>query len=262
MTIAIQGRCEPAFAGVHEAFAANFAERGEVGAAVCVVVDGRTVVDLVGGWADEEGKRPWQPDTLVNYYSVGKAVVALLALQLVDAGVIGLDDPIASVWPEFGVAGKTSATIRHALCHRAGVDVTSLAGDALMVALGYFNPPGYSSRDVVNTVEWRSTQVPSTNGHGSATGVARLYAALLEPGRLLSPRSSPKRPPRSRRGTARCLPTTSPSASGSSRRSRLSGRVRVRDEPRHPTVAEHAQPRTDRRRLPIAVTGQSGSTPA
>lgn len=286
MTIAIQGRCEPAFAGVHEAFAANFAERGEVGAAVCVVIDGRTVVDLVGGWADEDGERPWQPDTLVNYYSVGKAVVALLALQLVDAGVIGLDDPIASIWPEFGVAGKTSATIRHALCHRAGVpairerltnddlwnwermtgalaatepwwepgtrhtyhtntyghlvgeiirrasgdmpgerlravaesidadlwcglpaleqqrcadviwapanslgdvDVASLAGDALMVALGYFNPPGYSSRDVVNTVEWRSTQVPSTNGHGSATGVARLYAALLEPGRLLSP---------------------------------------------------------------------------
>ena len=54
MTTAVQGRCEPAFATVREAFAANFAERGEVGAAVCVIVDGRTVVDLVGGWADEE----------------------------------------------------------------------------------------------------------------------------------------------------------------------------------------------------------------
>ncbi len=55
-----------------------------------------------------------------------------------------------------------------------------------MIALGYFNPPGYSSAGVVNSPEWRGAQVPSTNGHGSATGVARLYGALLEPGRLLS----------------------------------------------------------------------------
>ena len=39
---------------------------------------------------------------------------------------------------------------------------------------------------MVNTAEWRSAQVPSTNGHGTATGLARLYHALVEPGRLLS----------------------------------------------------------------------------
>ena len=53
--------------------------------------------------------------------------------------------------------------------------------------LGYFNPPGYSSMGVVNSSEWRSAQVPSTNAHGTATGVARFYSALLEPDRLLSP---------------------------------------------------------------------------
>ena len=47
--------------------------------------------------------------------------MALLALQLVDAGSIALDDPIAAVWPEFAAAGKEAATLRHALCHRAGV---------------------------------------------------------------------------------------------------------------------------------------------
>ena len=47
--------------------------------------------------------------------------MALLALQLVDAGVVALDDPIATVWPEFAAAGKEGATFRHALCHRAGV---------------------------------------------------------------------------------------------------------------------------------------------
>ena len=286
MNIPIDGHCDAAFSAVGDAFAGNFAERGEVGAAVTVIVDGHVVVELTGGWADADGVRPWQASTLVNFYSVGKAFIALLVLQLVDAGLIGLDDPIASVWPEFGVAGKQAATIRHALCHRAGVpairepltnddlwnwermttalaateawwepgtrhayhtntyghllgeivrrttgdmpgtrlrgladplgadvhwgvaddeqhrcadviwapanelpdvDFATLSGEPLMLALGYFNPPGYSSRGVVNTAPWRRAQVPSTNGHGSATGVARVYAALLEPGRLLSP---------------------------------------------------------------------------
>ncbi len=55
-----------------------------------------------------------------------------------------------------------------------------------MEMLSYFNPPGYSSMGVVNSSEWRGAEVPSTNGHGTAAGVARLYAALLEPGRLVS----------------------------------------------------------------------------
>ena len=41
----ISGSCIDAFGAVREAFAANFAERGEVGGAVCVIVDGQ-VVDL------------------------------------------------------------------------------------------------------------------------------------------------------------------------------------------------------------------------
>ncbi|HQZ36945.1 MAG TPA: serine hydrolase domain-containing protein, partial [Ilumatobacteraceae bacterium] len=101
MQIPIGGHCDERFSAVRTAFADNFADRGEVGAAVCVVIDGEQVVDLVGGWADEARTREWQHDTLVDFYSVGKALVALLALQLVDAGMVRLDDPIASVWPEF-----------------------------------------------------------------------------------------------------------------------------------------------------------------
>jgi CubicO group peptidase (beta-lactamase class C family) len=62
-----------------------------------------------------------------------------------------------------------------------------LTGDVLMNALAHFNPPGYSSLGVVNTPAWRAATIGSTSGHGSAAGVARIYAALLEPGRLLSP---------------------------------------------------------------------------
>jgi CubicO group peptidase (beta-lactamase class C family) len=69
----------------------------------------------------------------------------------------------------------------------ADIHMDGLTGEDLMVALGYFNPPGYSSVGVVNSPEWRSAQIPSTNGHGTASGVARFYAALLEPHRLVSP---------------------------------------------------------------------------
>ena len=118
----MSGHCDPAFEAVRDAFAANFAERGEVGAAVCVIVDDEVVVDLVGGWADATGSRPWRPDTLVNFYSVGKAIVATLALQLVDDGARRRSTPRSPrSGPSSPAGGKADVTLRHALCHRAGV---------------------------------------------------------------------------------------------------------------------------------------------
>jgi CubicO group peptidase (beta-lactamase class C family) len=66
-------------------------------------------------------------------------------------------------------------------------DFSGATGDELMAMLSYANPPGYSSIGLVNTTAWRRAEVPSTNGHGSAAGIAAFYGALLEPGRLLSP---------------------------------------------------------------------------
>jgi CubicO group peptidase (beta-lactamase class C family) len=59
-----------------------------------------------------------------------------------------------------------------------------LPDDQAMVILGYVNPPGISSIGVVNTPEWRSAQVPSTNLHATARGIARLYAALAAGGTI------------------------------------------------------------------------------
>ncbi|HTN99935.1 MAG TPA: serine hydrolase domain-containing protein [Microthrixaceae bacterium] len=121
MTVPIEGRCAPGFEAVREAFVSNFSEHGEVGAGVHVIVDGEVVVDLVGGWIDEERTRPWTPETLVDIYSVGKAFLGILVLRLVDDGRLALDQPIADVWPEFAAGGKGAATVAQALSHRAGV---------------------------------------------------------------------------------------------------------------------------------------------
>ena len=120
-TIRIEGHCDPRFEPVREALRANFAERGELGAAVAVRVGGRLVVDLYGGTANPDTAQYWQRDTLVNAYSVGKAVLATLALILVEQGRVDLDAPVERVWPEFGVEGKGGISLRTLLAHRAGL---------------------------------------------------------------------------------------------------------------------------------------------
>ncbi|MEU3949772.1 serine hydrolase domain-containing protein [Streptomyces sp. NPDC029526] len=119
--VLVHGHCDPRFAAVREAFEENFRARGELGAAVAVTVDGRTVVDLWGGWADAARTRPWERDTVVNVWSTTKGPVALCAHLLADRGLLDLDAPVAAYWPEFAAAGKEDVLVRHLLSHRAGL---------------------------------------------------------------------------------------------------------------------------------------------
>ena len=281
----IEGLCDARFARVREAFASNFVQHGEVGAAVAVIVDGRAVVDLWAGHVDAVRRTPWRRDTLVNVFSVSKALTTLCALRLVERGLLDLDAPVARLWPEFASRGKDAVTLRQILAHRAGLPalratlpegamldwqaMTSalaaqepwwrpgethgyhvntfgfLVGEMVRRASGrtvgqllrdevarplgadvhvglphaeharvaeflwtadvpptppdpatlpdalalqwntYFNPPGISgSGGWVNRAAWRSGEVPSANGHASARGVARVFAALAAGGTI------------------------------------------------------------------------------
>jgi CubicO group peptidase (beta-lactamase class C family) len=117
----IHGICDDRFAAVREAFARNFAEHGELGAAVALAWEGRLVVDLWAGWADAERSLPWKRDTLVNIFSIGKAMTALCAHLLVEAGLLDLDAPVARYWPEFAQAGKEAVPVRQLLSHQVGL---------------------------------------------------------------------------------------------------------------------------------------------
>ena len=119
--VSIQGDCAPRFAAVREAFAANFAAGREVGASFAASVDGRLVVDLWGGHVDAARTRPWERDTIVNVWSVTKAMTALTAHVLVDRRLLAVNAPVAEYWPEFEQAGKAKVTVRHVLAHQAGL---------------------------------------------------------------------------------------------------------------------------------------------
>jgi CubicO group peptidase (beta-lactamase class C family) len=287
--LTVHGYCERGFEPVREALAESLATGIEVGAALAVHVGPRVVLDLWGGYADAARTRPWERDTLVNLYSVGKAFSAVCVLRLVEAGQVELDAPLARYWPEFAQAGKATLPVRYLLTHEAGlpavapalpptawrdwagmisalaaqapwwtpgaahgyhvntqgflvgelvrrvtgqsygtylreslalpaaldfhvgldaavearcadvvarppsaedeslrralsVDPTTLDGMDLMRYNAYRNPPEVSGTGVINSHAWRAAEVPSTNGHGTARGVSRLYAALAGDG--------------------------------------------------------------------------------
>ncbi len=276
----IFGFCDGAFAALRDAFVENFTSRGEPGAAVTLAVDGQVVADLWGGWGDGARFLPWRRETLVNFFSVSKALCAICALRLVERGSLALDAPVARVWPQFAQGGKEAVTLRQILSHRAGLpsireplpdgaalDWTRMTdalarqepwwmpgtahgyhvntfgfligeivrrasgktigtmlreevagplgadvhiglpaseqgraaefqwpeapaatgmpdADQLMRFNAYWNPPGISGDGWVNRPEWRSAEIPSTNGHGTARGVARIYAALAKGGSI------------------------------------------------------------------------------
>ncbi len=109
----VHGWCAPGWDGVRDAFARNFTEHGDVGAATAVHHDGRLVVDLWGG--------TYRDDTLQLVFSTTKGWTAVLANLLVERGELDLDAPVASYWPEFGAEGKASIPVRWLLTHQAGL---------------------------------------------------------------------------------------------------------------------------------------------
>ena len=117
----VDGICDPRFKTVREALAQNLSEGDEIGEAVSVVINGKSVVDLWGGYKDRTRGQPWERDTLVCMFSVGKPVAILAILMLADRGAVDLHKPVTQYWPEFGQAGKDKITVEQLLSHLAAI---------------------------------------------------------------------------------------------------------------------------------------------
>jgi CubicO group peptidase (beta-lactamase class C family) len=117
----VDGFAQDRFAKVREAFQTNLDSGVDLGASFCATLEGETVVDLWGGFADEARTRPWERDTIVNVYSTTKTMTALVALLLADRGALDFDDPVARYWPEFAAAGKSDVKVSHLMSHSAGL---------------------------------------------------------------------------------------------------------------------------------------------
>jgi CubicO group peptidase (beta-lactamase class C family) len=136
----IDGHVAKGFERVAAAFARNFAEGFENGAAFAVVRNrDEVLVDLWGGYADRAAGRAWRRETLQLVFSGTKGLTATCLLILIDRGLLKLDDPVCRHWPEFG---KPGILVRHVVSHQARLpgiaaplQTADLTDDVLMAQL-------------------------------------------------------------------------------------------------------------------------------
>lgn len=130
----VDGYVEAVFEDVADAFARNFTEHHEVGAAFAAYHHGRPVVDLWGGLADPSTGRRWREDTLQLVFSGTKGLTAACVLLLVERGMLELHAPAARYWPEFAAAGKQAVTVADIMSHQSrlpGVPAAATNDDLL-----------------------------------------------------------------------------------------------------------------------------------
>ena len=150
----IHGACDPRFAAVKDAFAANFTEApeglNEVGARFCVMIEGAPVVDLWAGHADTAKTTPFAEDTLTPVFSTGKAVMALLMATAVEAGKVAYDEKVSHIWPAFGQAGKDKVTVAQLMSHQSGLPGFSEPVEPSL----WFDPAAVNARLAAQAPMW------------------------------------------------------------------------------------------------------------
>jgi len=117
----IRGSYDPRFENVAAEFIRNFEQRGEIGASVCLNVEGESSLDLWGGIRDPKTGDLWQEDTLSLVFSCTKAATALCAHMLIERGQLDLNAKVADYWPEFGQNGKEDITVLMMLNHSSAL---------------------------------------------------------------------------------------------------------------------------------------------
>ncbi len=105
-------------------------QKGVPGCDVAVYYKGEPVFRYMAGYADDEKQQPVTEDTLYLLYSCSKPITVTAALQLIEQGKMGLNDPVMQYLPAFAdayvieeeqkvVVGDTM-TVKHLLTMSAG----------------------------------------------------------------------------------------------------------------------------------------------
>ena len=111
------------WAAVDQYLEVALVRNGSPAAAVAVLRDGELVHEAAYGM--RSGDDPVEPGDRFRVASISKTITAITVLQLVEDGLIGLDDPVGGrVIARLGVAAPTAGTdtitVRQLLAHRSG----------------------------------------------------------------------------------------------------------------------------------------------
>jgi CubicO group peptidase (beta-lactamase class C family) len=97
----------------------GIAEGLHIGAQIYVSRGGSVVVDEAVG--DARAGVPMTTGTLMNWFSMTKAITAIAVAQQWEARALDIEAPVAEYIPEFAANGKDAITLRHLLTHTAGI---------------------------------------------------------------------------------------------------------------------------------------------
>ena len=100
----VEGFCDSEFSELEAIFAKAIKSGFDDGAGFSLEVDGKEVLNLWGGYSDKDRKNAWQEDTLVNVFSVTKAMTSTCALQLIESGKLDPNSLVAEYWPEYALS--------------------------------------------------------------------------------------------------------------------------------------------------------------
>jgi len=117
----VHGFASANFDRLSELLSATVDSGEDLGASVCVTVEGQSVVDIWSGFTDESKSSGWEKDTITNVWSITKTMTSLAALILVDQGDLDVHAPVSAYWPEFAANGKQRIEVRHLMGHTSGV---------------------------------------------------------------------------------------------------------------------------------------------
>jgi CubicO group peptidase (beta-lactamase class C family) len=95
-----------------------------LGVQLFVSRDLRPVVDLAVG--ENQRGEALTSDHILPWLSAGKPITAVAVMQLVEKGLLDLDQPVRELIPEFVPQGKEGVTTRHLLSHTAGIEAVAL----------------------------------------------------------------------------------------------------------------------------------------
>lgn len=102
-------------------FRQNFEQLGDLGASLAIWQDGKSVLELHGGFRDVRREQPWTADTLVLVWSATKGIGVSCLLHALQQKGINLSRRVSEFWPEFAQNGKGQISIGTLLSHSAGL---------------------------------------------------------------------------------------------------------------------------------------------
>ncbi|XP_055875594.1 beta-lactamase domain-containing protein 2-like [Biomphalaria glabrata] len=119
------GYVAPGFQKVLHVYSENFKNGQEKGSSFAAYYKGQLVINLWGGLADAQVKRPWKEDTYGFFYSTTKFFASVTIAHMVERGLLNYEDKISNFWPEFSQNGKENITLEMLLSHKAGLAALS-----------------------------------------------------------------------------------------------------------------------------------------